>query len=346
MEEPSSLGAHKEDLALLSPNTVTTPRTPPPIEGRATFQRARPSSMISQISQISRLSQMSTMLSESELDILDETDTMDDEYDDDDAYESSLNVQSDSRSGSIVVANSSRLPPRKRPSYRRALSSDQSVNTSSSPTGFSSHGVKKRSSLTMLPSNSSEDMPNELLKQEENMPLGINGYDNETRRRERSISLSSQTGSGNQAGLQRNISQITYANGNSGGSSNVNANANANANASYTPSNTATNILMNGGAEPYPRAASPPVTFKLNLQGLNKDPKLNKKQLSPTFGIANGNSTISGMHLPRNYQPAVQVTDATITSYGNPNINGAQVKNKSTLYGPIIDEEEEDEDLY
>lgn len=99
--------------------------------------RTRPSSMISQISQISRLSQLSTMLSESELDILDETDTLDDDDDEDEAYDSSISMSQDGRSSTGMVSGSSRVPTKKRPSYRRGMSSDQSIQSVSTTGGQS-----------------------------------------------------------------------------------------------------------------------------------------------------------------------------------------------------------------
>ncbi|KAI5964647.1 uncharacterized protein KGF55_001716 [Candida pseudojiufengensis] len=152
--------------ALTISNSLESPRTPPSAEGRG-FARTRPSSMISQFSQLSRLSQMSTMLSESELDILDETDTLDDDYEEDEAYESSLNIsQVDGRSSA-----SSRAPMKKRPSYRRTLSSDLSIQTGSNSGPVN---VKKKLSISKLHSNSSGESGQDELKKmnDENNPLG------------------------------------------------------------------------------------------------------------------------------------------------------------------------------
>lgn len=90
--------------------------------------RPRPTSMVSQLSQISHLSQMSTMISESELDILDGSDTED--YDDDDMYESSINASQDF-SKLVPVTPTSKPSSKKRPGYKRAMSSDLSSQTSS-----------------------------------------------------------------------------------------------------------------------------------------------------------------------------------------------------------------------
>lgn len=112
-------------------------------EGSSYYRnKTRPSSVISQVSQLSHLSQLSTMISESELDILGETDTMDDfdyyDEDEDRLYESSINnSHSDLRylatgmtpSSSYVSSNKRGM--RKRPSYRRNMSSDMSIMSTS-----------------------------------------------------------------------------------------------------------------------------------------------------------------------------------------------------------------------
>ncbi|CAI5756973.1 unnamed protein product [Candida verbasci] len=147
-----------QDSRLLIPNGTESPSTPPSSDNKLT--RTRPSSMISQFSQFSRLSQMSTMLSESELDILDETDTMDDDDDDDDAYESSINTSQDNSklpSATGMTPTSSNVinhRHKKRPSYKRALSSDVSIQTNSSSNYSMSiantNNNKKKTSITKL----------------------------------------------------------------------------------------------------------------------------------------------------------------------------------------------------
>ncbi|KAI5951840.1 hypothetical protein KGF54_004915 [Candida jiufengensis] len=169
VQEPS-LEPKPENIFLGNPvaisNSLESPRTPPSAEGRS-FARTRPSSMISQFSQLSRLSQMSTMLSESELDILDETDTLDDDYEEDEAYESSLNISQAENRPSL----SNRVPMKKRPSYKRTLSSDLSIQ-SASTSGIPAN-IRKKSSMSKLHSNSSaEDGPDDM-KNDENMPIGV-----------------------------------------------------------------------------------------------------------------------------------------------------------------------------
>lgn len=142
--------------------------TPTSGDGRG-LTRTRPSSMISQISQISRLSQLSTMLSESELDILDETDTLDDDDDEDEAYDSSISMSQDGRSSTGMVSGSSRVPTKKRPSYRRGMSSDQSIQSVSTTGGQST--VKKKLSMSRVTSNSSDDTPSESKYADEVPPM-------------------------------------------------------------------------------------------------------------------------------------------------------------------------------
>ncbi|KAK6199324.1 serine/threonine protein kinase [Scheffersomyces amazonensis] len=140
--------------------------TPPVIDSLPRSTRTRPTSIISQISQMSHISQMSTMMSESELDILDETDTMDEEYDDDDDpdYESSISQDFNrsvglTPSGSVATSNSVNVKPiqkKKRPGYKRALSSDLSIQSTSTTTTLPAKHSKKFS-LSQLSSNSSEE---------------------------------------------------------------------------------------------------------------------------------------------------------------------------------------------
>lgn len=119
--------------------------------------RTRPSSLISQVSQLSHLSQLSTMISESELDMLGGTDT-DDYYDEDGMYESSVNnSHSDLKNLPASMAPSSsansRRGTRKRPSYRRTMSSDMSI-LSTSTNNTAAH-YKTKPKLSQVSSNAS-----------------------------------------------------------------------------------------------------------------------------------------------------------------------------------------------
>ena len=142
------------------------------LNGTRTY-RTRPSSVISQQSQLSHLSQLLTMISESELD-MDETemsDSMDEyaEYDEDGAYESSINASQHELQHNRGSAGAL-VPQKRRPSYRRNMSSDMSIlSTSTNATGpqltsqnsvprLRHHsGHRKRSSMSRLSSNSSDE---------------------------------------------------------------------------------------------------------------------------------------------------------------------------------------------
>lgn len=142
------------------------------LSGTRTY-RTRPSSVISQQSQLSHLSQLLTMITESELD-MDETemsDSMDEyaEYDEDGAYESSINASQHELQPTRGLAGAL-APQKRRPSYRRNLSSDMSIlSTSTNATGpqltsqnsvprLRHHsGHRKRSSMSRLSSNSSDE---------------------------------------------------------------------------------------------------------------------------------------------------------------------------------------------
>ncbi|KAK6465359.1 serine/threonine protein kinase [Scheffersomyces coipomensis] len=171
-DNPIPRESFEEDNKLISP-AYEQPATPPVAESFVRSTRTRPTSIVSQISQMSHFSQMSTMLSESELDILDETDTMDEDYEEDDdaAYESSISVSQDftknsstglTPSGSVATSNSSSKPlggghvKKKRPGYKRALSSDLSIQSASTTATVSKQHAKKFS-LSQLSSNSSEE---------------------------------------------------------------------------------------------------------------------------------------------------------------------------------------------
>ncbi|KAG7660559.1 uncharacterized protein J8A68_005978 [[Candida] subhashii] len=156
MENPVASPSFEHIQPSSQTGSIDAPRTPP----ETRLRRTRPSSMISQVSEISRLSQLSTMLSESELDILDETDTMEDDDEDDEMYESSLNMSHDNRISSTGMTPSSSLGAthnksgngKKRPGYRRTVSSDTASSTGTNP------AMRLKSSLADLPSNSSEDI--------------------------------------------------------------------------------------------------------------------------------------------------------------------------------------------
>lgn len=136
--------------------------------------RTRPSSVISQQSQLSHLSQLLTMVSESELDIdeLELSDSMDEyaEYDEDGAYESSINASQHELQHVRGLAGTP-VAQKRRPSYRRNFSSDMSImSTSTTATGpqptslnsvprlrHHSGRHRKRSSMSRLSSNSSDE---------------------------------------------------------------------------------------------------------------------------------------------------------------------------------------------
>ncbi|RCK55129.1 hypothetical protein Cantr_04013 [Candida viswanathii] len=301
------------------------PRTPP--SGETTrFARTRPSSMISQISQLSKLSQMSTMLSESELDILDETDTMDDEDYDDDVYESSINTSQDNRSQNPNVTssssiNQSRPTGKKRPSYRRVLASDGSILTTSSLTaaggGGSSSGAvpttstipRRKNSLSRLRSNSSEDISEDSNRYsgiitDESIPIGRPVSPDLIKKRNARAPTTMPLMNGSAAGV------ITP-------TPNSFADANNNNNNSTDPSRIA-----------YHRAPSPPIGFKFSN-------KPSKKMMA---------TAVNGHHQPKAYLDTKQVED-WIHPGSNNNINiPTGVSNaftKSSIYQPVINEEEE-----
>lgn len=155
----NSIDNNSNDIVLDSPNQAT-----PTLDGFPSspkYLKTRPSSMVSQVSQVSHLSQLSTMMSES--DILGETDTMDEEdYDEDGVYESSFdNSQQDFPQRHLSATNTKLSNIKKRPSYRRTLSSDVSImSTSTTATGSNQPSGKlhhQRKSLSRLSSNSSDD---------------------------------------------------------------------------------------------------------------------------------------------------------------------------------------------
>lgn len=165
-EDLNQLNNANEDPNLLdSPNRQVTP-TLDIFPASSKHLKARPSSVVSQMSQFSHLSQLSTM---TESDVLGETDTMDEEeYDEDGIYESSLEMshldQRPSASGNTPTSNSpvttgKLAMVKKRPSYRRTLSSDISImSTSTSATGNPAPSkTQQRKSLSRLSSNSSEE---------------------------------------------------------------------------------------------------------------------------------------------------------------------------------------------
>ncbi|CAD1809172.1 Protein kinase domain family protein [Candida parapsilosis] len=267
--------------------------TPTSGEGRG-LTRTRPSSMISQISQISRLSQLSTMLSESELDILDETDTLDDDDDEDDAYDSSISMSQDGRSSTGVVIGSSRIPTKKRPSYRRGMSSDQSIQSVSTTGGQST--VKKKSSMSRVTSNSSDDTPSESKYGDEVPPMN---------------------GESNNAHSQFMVKSKP--------SSLVTPTPVLHSNSIHPNFNTNEMERMQGY-----RSHSPPFNFKSKSTPRNE--KTSRKLFSPNFKNNN---------VPHNYQDTKQVNDWLSNPLNN-NTGSHGYANK-TMYGPIIDEEDEDD---
>lgn len=273
--------------------------TPTSGDGRG-LTRTRPSSMISQISQISRLSQLSTMLSESELDILDETDTLDDDDDEDEAYDSSISMSQDGRSSTGMVSGSSRVPTKKRPSYRRGMSSDQSIQSVSTTGGQST--VKKKLSMSRVTSNSSDDTPSESKYADEVPPMnGDTNAHSQFMVKNRPSSLVTPT-------------PVLHSN-------------------SIHPNFNTNEIDRLQGY----RSHSPPFNFKQNQKSMPRsDAKMNRKLMPPTF--ANKNNSV-----PHNYQDIKQVNDWL----NNPltNNTGSHGYANKTMYGPIIDEEDEDDEV-
>lgn len=271
--------------------------TPTSNDGRG-LTRTRPSSMFSQISQISRLSQLSTMLSESELDILDETDTLDDDDDEDEAYESSISMSQDGRSSMGI--GSSRVPAKKRPSYRRGISSDQSIQSVSTTGGQTT--LKKKLSMSRITSNSSDDTPSESKDADEVPPM--NGEYN----------VHSQYMTKNKPSSLVTPAPVLHSN-------------------SIHPNfNTNEMDKMQGF-----RPQSPPFNMKQSAKSTQKgDLKLNRKLMPPTFINKSNNS------VPSNYLETKQVNDWLSNPLNN-NTASHGYANK-TMYGPIIDEEDEDDD--
>ncbi|KAL6452360.1 ppk16 Serine/threonine-protein kinase ppk16 [Candida maltosa Xu316] len=287
-----------------SQTTLEMPNTPPSGDGTR-YGRTRPSSMISQISQLSKLSQMSTMLSESELDILDETD-MDDEDYDDDVYESSINTSQDNRLQGPSASASSRPSNKKRPSYRRILASDSSVVTTSSlnGSGIVSSAPKRKASLSRLRSNSSEDISEDSYRFNNTMTSD----DNVPIGRPVSPDLVK----------RRNFRASTTMPIINGSSS------------SFPDTNNGNDVSKMG----YYRAPSPPIGFKFG----NKPGKKTQTTAITPPANNNGTSNTNGHYLPKNYQDTKQVEDWIQTG------NSSNAFSKSTIYQPVINEEEEGEE--
>ncbi|RLV95824.1 putative serine/threonine-protein kinase [Spathaspora sp. JA1] len=288
------------------------PKTPPSIEPRG-LTRTRPSSMISQTSQISRLSQMSAMLSESELDILDETDTMDDDFDDeDDAYESSLNDTA--RLSSVDMTPSSSLVINKpvqssstggqhknRPGYRRATSSDLSVQTTStnSAVGVSPLPLTKRKSMPVL-QHSLEDLSSERSTSLE-APAPVSYTD--------PIVL---------VPIHRPISPDLA----------------KKRRLRLNPATSGTNNINNQQIPQHPafvRSPSPPLGFKINTKTARDKVPIGKR--NPATQSFFQNSVF-----PKGYQETKQVEDWIHNSNFHATV-------KQPTYEPVIDEEEEIDDV-
>lgn len=321
----------------LSPRNESSPDSPHINEPSSIkMTRTRPSSMVSQISQISHLSQMSTMMSESELDILDETDTMDEYYDDDDGmYASSTNASQDFSRLSVAMAQSSsasmlipstKPTPKKKPSYRRTLSSDISIKSTST----AATNKNKKFSLSQFSSNSSDESS---IKSNSNVnyisptPVKIQNNDLDSTLSQVQMARSS---SPDLIKNNKRFKNPIFSNGS--------VTPNGNSSSSTYPSsvfsgaihNVTTPSTPNGflftEKEPFNRSASPPVTKKFT--------KMNSKIIKPVK-IVLDKSTLANS------------TPASIT--GKPKQDekwGAQnspatYTAKNAMYEPVINEEEE-----
>lgn len=322
------------------------PRTPP--SGETTrFARTRPSSMISQISQLSKLSQMSTMLSESELDILDETDTMDEDEDYDDyVYESSINTSQDTRSQNpnttaSTAISQSRPSGKKRPSYRRSHVSDGSILTTSSITGTgggggstpSSNALKRKNSLSRLRSNSSEDISEDSnrysnIMSDDNMPIGRPVSPDLIKRRNIRTSATMPLINGNANILTPTAHSFAEANlhrNNINNNNNINhVNININNNNNNIPNTNSTDASRLS----YHRAPSPPIGFKFSN-------KPSKKMMT---------TAVNGHYQPKAYLDTKQVEDWVNPRNNTSSAGTSNAFTKSSIYQPVINEEEEGEE--
>ena len=321
LERPQQLQLqhHRQLLQLQSLNTglstsgIDSPHTPPSAEN-SRFARTRPSSMISQISQLSKLSQMSTMLSESELDILDETDTMDDDddYDDDDyddeVYESSINTSQDNKlTGPNATPSSSnqgvKTSSKKRPTYRRGVASDTSITSTPSASGGGAGGGS--GIISTIPKKK-----NSLSKLRSNSSEDISEDSYRFNDENMPMGRSGSPDLGKKRSFRALQQPIPLVNG--------------------TTSTSIAEKLNDATKMPYVRAPSPPIGFKYNA-------KANKKMMTTAIN-GNNNNNNNNQQQPPGYQDTKQVEDWI----HNGTTGNTTTFTKSTIYQPVINEEEEE----
>lgn len=316
LERPQQLQLqhHRQLLQLQSLNTglstsgIDSPHTPPSAEN-SRFARTRPSSMISQISQLSKLSQMSTMLSESELDILDETDTMDDDDDyDDEVYESSINTSQDNKlTGPNATPLSSnqgiKTSSKKRPTYRRGVASDTSITSTPSASGGGAGGGS--GIISTIPKKK-----NSLSKLRSNSSEDISEDSYRFNDENMPMGRSGSPDLGKKRSFRALQQPIPLVNG--------------------TTSTSIAEKLNDATKMPYVRAPSPPIGFKYNA-------KANKKMMTTAIN-GNNNNNNNNQQQPPGYQDTKQVEDWI----HNGTTGNTTTFTKSTIYQPVINEEEEE----
>lgn len=316
LERPQQLQLqhHRQLLQLQSSNTglstsgIDSPHTPPSAEN-SRFARTRPSSMISQISQLSKLSQMSTMLSESELDILDETDTMDDDDDyDDEVYESSINTSQDNKlTGPNATPSSSnqgvKTSSKKRPTYRRGVASDTSITSTPSASGGGAGGGS--GIISTIPKKK-----NSLSKLRSNSSEDISEDSYRFNDENMPMGRSGSPDLGKKRSFRALQQPIPLVNG--------------------TTSTSIAEKLNDATKMPYVRAPSPPIGFKYNA-------KANKKMMTTAIN-GNNNNNNNNQQQPPGYQDTKQVEDWI----HNGTTGNTTMFTKSTIYQPVINEEEEE----
>lgn len=316
LERPQQLQLqhHRQLLQLQSLNTglstsgIDSPHTPPSAEN-SRFARTRPSSMISQISQLSKLSQMSTMLSESELDILDETDTMDDDDDyDDEVYESSINTSQDNKlTGPNATPSSSnqgvKTSSKKRPTYRRGVASDTSITSTPSASGGGAGGGS--GIISTIPKKK-----NSLSKLRSNSSEDISEDSYRFNDENMPMGRSGSPDLGKKRSFRALQQPIPLVNG--------------------TTSTSIAEKLNDATKMPYVRAPSPPIGFKYNA-------KANKKIMTTAIN-GNNNNNNNNQQQPPGYQDTKQVEDWI----HNGTTGNTTTFTKSTIYQPVINEEEEE----
>lgn len=316
LERPQQLQLqhHRQLLQLQSLNTglstsgIDSPHTPPSAEN-SRFARTRPSSMISQISQLSKLSQMSTMLSESELDILDETDTMDDDDDyDDEVYESSINTSQDNKlTGPNATPSSSnqgvKTSSKKRPTYRRGVASDTSITSTPSASGGGAGGGS--GIISTIPKKK-----NSLSKLRSNSSEDISEDSYRFNDENMPMGRSGSPDLGKKRSFRALQQPIPLVNG--------------------TTSTSIAEKLNDATKMSYVRAPSPPIGFKYNA-------KANKKMMTTAIN-GNNNNNNNNQQQPPGYQDTKQVEDWI----HNGTTGNTTTFTKSTIYQPVINEEEEE----